>query len=93
MESLKAPVMCRMLPTFSDGEELKKCDPRKNQVGRSGSVPIVLTTEKKCSATLIGEKYLVLDVPQGATVLNKCINVQTHEKLVCKVSDCSKTGF
>lgn len=83
---MEASVLCRILPSPSDSsEDLKKCDPKKNIAAPSGPVPTTLTAEKKCSATLIGDKYLVLDVPQGATI-NKCINVQTQEKLVCKVS-------
>jgi len=77
--------MCRGLPSPSaESEELKKCDPNKKQNVFVSPVPTTLTVEKKCSATLIGDKYLVLDVPAGATI-NKCINVLTQEKLVCKV--------
>lgn len=82
MERVNASVLCRIIPSHADsGEDLKKCDPKKSS---EGLIPTTLTAEKKCCATLIGDKYLVLDVPQGATI-NKCINVQTQEKLVCKV--------
>lgn len=36
------------------------------------------------SAALLAERYLLMDLVDGST-LYKCIDVKTHEELVCKV--------
>lgn len=38
------------------------------------------------NAALLAERYLLLDLVEGST-LYKCIDVKTHEELVCKVND------
>lgn len=39
---------------------------------------------QKMNAALLAERYLLLDLVEGST-LYKCIDVKTHEELVCKV--------
>lgn len=39
---------------------------------------------QQMNATLLAERYLLLDLVEGST-LYKCIDVKTHEELVCKV--------
>lgn len=39
---------------------------------------------QQMSAALLAERYLLLDLVEGST-LYKCIDVKTHEELVCKV--------
>lgn len=40
---------------------------------------------QKLNAALLAERYLLLDLVEGST-LYKCIDVKTHEELVCKVN-------
>ena len=39
---------------------------------------------QQMNAALLAERYLLLDLVEGST-LYKCIDVKTHEELVCKV--------
>lgn len=39
---------------------------------------------QKMNAALLAERYLLLDLVEGST-LYKCIDIKTHEELVCKV--------
>lgn len=41
---------------------------------------------QQMNAALLAERYLLLDSDEGST-LYKCIDVKTHEELVCKVRD------
>jgi hypothetical protein len=41
-------------------------------------------SNKQFSASLVGNKYLMLEVVEGST-LCRCVNVHTKEELVCKV--------
>lgn len=69
-------------------DDLKKSDSTSDQSSSttilSPFFPTAPALERKCTASLVGDKYLILDIPEGST-LNKCINVQTQEELVCKV--------
>lgn len=69
-------------------DDLKKIDQSSDQSSSttvlSPFFPTAPALERKCTASLVGDKYLILDIPEGST-LNKCINVQTQEELVCKV--------
>lgn len=81
VESPESPEM----PSTQD--DLKKGD-WYNEQSTSGAVlspffPNGPVLERRCTASLVGDKYLILDIPEGST-LNKCINVQTQEELVCK---------
>lgn len=53
-----------------------------------GPVPIQGQTGlvQQLSAALLAERYLLMDLVDGST-LYKCIDVKTHEELVCKVRD------
>lgn len=42
------------------------------------------SSNKQFSASLVGNKYLMLEVVEGST-LCRCVNVHTQEELVCKV--------
>lgn len=57
----------------------------------SSSGPIIHNQNglvQKMNAALLAERYLLLDLVEGST-LYKCIDVKTHEELVCKVNECS----
>lgn len=41
---------------------------------------------QKLNAALLAERYLLLDLVEGST-LYKCIDVKTHDELVCKVAN------
>lgn len=47
---------------------------------------------QKMNAALLAERYLLLDLVEGST-LYKCIDVKTHEELVCKVSFDNETIY
>ena len=70
-------------------DDFKKSDSNSDQSTSSGVLspffPAAPALERKCTASLVGDKYLILDIPEGST-LNKCINVQTQEELICKVT-------
>ncbi|KAK6632326.1 hypothetical protein RUM44_007367 [Polyplax serrata] len=81
VESPQSPEM----PLTQD--DLKKSDTGSDQSTSGGVLspffPTAPALERKCTASLVGDKYLILDIPEGST-LNKCINVQTQEELICK---------
>lgn len=83
VESPQSPEM----PISQD--DFKKSDSSSDQSTASGVLspffPTAPALERKCTASLVGDKYLILDIPEGST-LNRCINVQTQEELICKVS-------
>lgn len=54
----------------------------------SNSVPIIHNQNglvQQLNAALLAERYLLMDLVEGST-LYKCIDVKTHEELVCKVN-------
>lgn len=53
----------------------------------SNAVPIIQNQNglvQKLNAALLAERYLLMDLVEGST-LYKCIDIKTHEELVCKV--------
>ncbi|KAK7791275.1 hypothetical protein R5R35_005591 [Gryllus longicercus] len=50
-----------------------------------GDVPPALAADRTRPCTFVGDKYLVLDPVEGST-LYRCVDVNTREELVCKVS-------
>jgi tribbles-like protein len=50
----------------------------------SSPLPSSSPSNKQFSASLVGNKYLMLEVVEGST-LRRCVNVHTKEELVCKV--------
>ncbi|KAJ9585144.1 hypothetical protein L9F63_003063 [Diploptera punctata] len=50
----------------------------------SSPLPCVAPVNKQFSASLVGDKYLMLEILEGST-LNRCVNVHTKEEYVCKV--------
>jgi tribbles-like protein len=50
----------------------------------SSPLPSSSPSNKQFSASLVGNKYLMLEVVEGST-LCRCVNVHTKEELVCKV--------
>jgi tribbles-like protein len=50
----------------------------------SSPLPSSSPSNKQFSASLVGDKYLMLEVVEGST-LCRCVNVHTKEELVCKV--------
>lgn len=53
----------------------------------SNNVPIIHNQNglvQQLNAALLAERYLLMDLVEGST-LYKCIDVKTHEELVCKV--------
>lgn len=50
----------------------------------SSPLPCSSPTNEQFSASLVGNKYLMLEMVEGST-LCRCINVHTQEELVCKV--------
>ena len=51
----------------------------------SSPVSCVPPVNKQFSASLVGDKYLMLEVLEGST-LHRCVNVHTQQEYVCKVS-------
>lgn len=59
----------------------------------TSTVPIVYNQNglvQQLNAALLADRYLLMDLVEGST-LYKCIDVKTHEELVCKVSKASAT--
>lgn len=55
--------------------------------GASNNVPIIPNQNglvQQMNAALLAERYLLMDLVEGST-LYKCMDVRTHEELVCKV--------
>jgi tribbles-like protein len=50
----------------------------------SSPLPCSSPSNEQFSASLVGNKYLMLEMVEGST-LCRCINVHTQEELVCKV--------
>ena len=50
----------------------------------SSPLPYSSPSNEQFSASLVGNKYLMLEMVEGST-LCRCINVHTQEELVCKV--------
>lgn len=60
-----------------------------NAAAASTSGPLIHNQNglvQQMNAALLAERYLLLDLVEGST-LYKCIDVKTHEELVCKVSE------
>lgn len=59
----------------------------------TSTVPIVYNQNglvQQLNAALLADRYLLMDLVEGST-LYKCIDVKTHDELVCKVSQVSAT--
>ncbi|PSN29046.1 hypothetical protein C0J52_26529 [Blattella germanica] len=50
----------------------------------SSPLPCVSPVNKQFNASLVGDKYLMLEILEGST-LHRCVNVHTQEEYVCKV--------
>lgn len=50
----------------------------------SSPLPSSSPSNKQFSASLLGNKYLMLELVEGSTLF-RCVNVHTKEELVCKV--------
>lgn len=61
--------------------------PVNNGNASSNTIPIIHNQNglvQQLNAALLAERYLLMDLVEGST-LYKCIDVKTHEELVCKV--------
>lgn len=78
-----------MINAANNGNAANNTTNNANQGNPStNNVPIIHNQNglvQQLNAALLAERYLLMDLVEGST-LYKCIDVKTHDELVCKVN-------